>query len=176
MKKESDTMKQSKVIRIIKKCVSAFLEYLKDNLFALVLYVIILVLYSRFVNQTSAILIIAVISAYGFSSFVCYYGKAKYRFYEDRGELTPKKAAFYVCLAACPIYLLWIGISAIPIVSGYVVLYLAFPVTVLSIVPLCALRESWKYRSVIGFWGLQMLIALVCFSVGYLAGKLIFRF
>lgn len=176
MKNMSDTMKPSRTIGVIKKCASAFLDYLKENLFALALYVLIFILYSRFINRASAILIIAVIVAYGVSSFFCYYGKTKYRFYKDRGELTSKRAALFVCLSACPIYLLWIGISAMPIVSGYAALYLAFPVAVLSIVPLCAIKESWKYRSVGYFWLLQASIALVCFSIGHFAGKLIFRF
>ena len=45
-----------------------------------------------------------------------------------------------------------------------------------SIVPLCAIKESWKYRSVGYFWLLQASIALVCFTVGHFAGKPIFRF
>lgn len=152
----------SKKERVIEICKRLFFELLS--------YALVFVFYWKIAGVTVAAALAVVLAAYGASMAVCEIGKRRLLAIEKSGALTNRMLILCSLMIVCPIWLLWLLLSLIPIQNYNIWFITGFPVALLSAFPLIALSDHFEKRHRLPFFLANAAIYLLLLSVGQWIG------
>ena len=157
------------------KFIVEFIQNIRKYILEGFLYFFLYVCYQKIIGANGALILTVFLVLYGATITISNFAKEKLIFLERQNNVTPKKLFYFSIFILCPIYLFWLLISVIPIISYEAWFITGFPIMVVCSIPCYVVSEYWKSASKIFFWLLQLSVYSCCFILGQFLGNYFWR-
>ena len=141
-------------------------QFIKEHILFAVISVVIFVVYRKIIGAFATLLLLAFLLIYSGTMTLCWFAMSRLEQLEKNGRVSQKTLLGLSFLIASPIYLIWLIISLIPILSWEVWLITGLPITVIAVFSLFSIAEHWQKTQRFIFWMVQVVVYLCLLCAG----------